>query len=91
MMNANYNNFGEYLKANRKEKGMSASEIARLIGVSRAEISRIESGDRKEPSIKILRSTTILFGDDMSKVSDMILGGKPQVTKIKTSKKKAEA
>ena len=86
MMKTTFKTCGEYLKENRVEKGISASEVARLIGVSRAEISRIESGDRKEPSIKILRSASILFGDDTSKVADMVLGGKPAVSKIKQAK-----
>ena len=86
MMSTNYSSFGEYLKENRLARGISASEIAKHIGVSRAEISRIESGDRKEPSLKILRSVTILFGDDLAKVTDMVIGGKPAISKLKTKK-----
>jgi transcriptional regulator with XRE-family HTH domain len=42
--------FGEYLKHLRSEKEISQRELAEKSGVSNAEISRIETGERKKPS-----------------------------------------
>lgn len=42
--------FGAYLKQLRKRAGLSQRELEALSGISNAEISRIETGDRKKPS-----------------------------------------
>jgi transcriptional regulator with XRE-family HTH domain len=39
-------NFGEWLKSNLKRKGLSQTELAEIIGVRPAQISRIISGER---------------------------------------------
>ena len=39
--------FGEYLKALRRQRGLTQKELAGLAGFSNTELSRIESGDRK--------------------------------------------
>ena len=46
---------GEYIAAKRKEKGWSQRELATASNISNAEISRLESGKRKEPSPSILK------------------------------------
>ncbi|EJP6474090.1 helix-turn-helix transcriptional regulator [Clostridium sporogenes] len=48
--------FGEFLKNIRKEKGLSQRQLAELSHISNTEISRIESGERQNPSPNILKS-----------------------------------
>lgn len=45
---------GEYVKMRRRGLRMSRSEVARKAGVSNTEILRIETGERRNPSIKNL-------------------------------------
>ena len=49
-------NFGEYLKQIRKEKGFSQRALSEKCGISNAEISRIETGERQKPSPDVLKS-----------------------------------
>jgi HTH-type transcriptional regulator, competence development regulator len=49
-------NFGEYLKHLRNEKQLSQRELAEKTGISNAEISRLETGDRKNPSPATLKA-----------------------------------
>ena len=55
----------EKIKYLRKEKGLSQGSLSRITGVSVAEICRIESGERKIPSINLLNK--LLSGLDVSK------------------------
>ncbi len=45
---------GDLVKAKRIQKGYTKRELALLIGMSHTEIHRIETGERKEPSWKVL-------------------------------------
>lgn len=45
----------EFIKKLRKEQGLSQRELAEKSGISSAEISRIETGDRKKVSPDVLR------------------------------------
>ena len=54
----------EKIKSLRKEKDLSQGALSRLSGVSVAEICRIESGERKNPSINLLNK--LLEGLDVS-------------------------
>jgi transcriptional regulator with XRE-family HTH domain len=87
MIKDTYKTFGDYLKDNRNERKMTAAQIADTIGVSRAEISRIETGDRKEPSIRVLRFTTALFGDKMEDVADFLLNDKATMNITKAQRR----
>lgn len=49
-------NFGEFLKKLRSESGLSQRELADKSGVSNAEISRLETGERKKPSPKVIKA-----------------------------------
>lgn len=92
MIKKTYQNFGDYLKDNRKMKNMTAAQVADTIGVSRAEVSRIETGDRQEPSLRVLRYSTHLFGDKMEDVADFLLENnakKTTTTKTRVAKKSA--
>lgn len=46
---------GEFIKEKRNLKNWSQRDLAAKSGVSNAEISRIESGKRKEPSSSVLK------------------------------------
>jgi transcriptional regulator with XRE-family HTH domain len=48
--------FGEYLKELRKNRGITQKELADMSGFSNAEISKVESGDRKKPSPALLKA-----------------------------------
>lgn len=55
-------NLGEYIAAKRKEKGWSQRDLAAASKVSNAEISRLESGKRKEPSPSVLKEIAKALG-----------------------------
>ena len=55
-MKNNYVNIGKILKREREKNGISQRELAKRINVSNAEISKIESGERKLPSLDTLIS-----------------------------------
>jgi len=42
--------FGTYIKELRNKAGLSQRDLEKLSGISNAEISRMETGDRKKPS-----------------------------------------
>lgn len=48
--------FGEYLKILRNTAGLTQRELSEASGVSNAEVSRIESGERQKPSPMILKA-----------------------------------
>lgn len=52
----------ELIRENRKMKGLSMRELGKLINVSSAELSRIESGFRQKPSAKILIDIANILG-----------------------------
>ena len=64
-------NFGDYLKEIRKEKGLSQRQLAELSGISNTEISRLESGNRVNPSPKTLKAIApnlgVSYGDLLKK------------------------
>ena len=49
-------NAGEYIRRRRIEKGLSQRQLAAVSGVSNSEISRIEAGERQNPSPAVLRA-----------------------------------
>lgn len=55
-------NLGEYISLKRKEKGWSQRELAAASNISNAEISRLESGKRKEPSPSVLKEIAKALG-----------------------------
>ena len=46
----------DYIREMRKQKDWSQRDLATASGISNAEISRIESGKRKEPSPSVLKA-----------------------------------
>jgi HTH-type transcriptional regulator, competence development regulator len=49
-------NFGEYIKNLRNENNLSQRDLSLKSGVSNAEISRIETGERQKPSPMALKA-----------------------------------
>lgn len=48
-------NIGEEIAKEREKKGLSQRQLAKAIGISNAELSKIESGEREIPNPKILK------------------------------------
>ena len=48
-------NIGEAIAKARENKGLSQRQLAILVGISNAELSKIESGEREIPNPKILK------------------------------------
>lgn len=57
---------GEYLKTLRTERKLSQRALAEKSGVSNAEISRIESGERKRPSEEVLKALASVLEVDFN-------------------------
>lgn len=55
-------NFGEFIKQLRNDKGLSQRELAEKSGISNAEISRIETGERKKTSPITLKAIAPFLG-----------------------------
>ena len=54
--------FADKLKQARENKGISQAELARQVGISRAAVSRYESGERTQISAPILMSMAKCLG-----------------------------
>lgn len=54
--------FGEFLRKVREEKGFSINQLATLSGISNAQISRIESGERGIPKPETIRKLSDALG-----------------------------
>jgi len=61
-------NLGEYIKSLRKSNGFTQIELAQMSGVSNSELSRIESGQRQNPSPLILRAIAPHLGITMEEL-----------------------
>ena len=48
-------NIGEAIAKARENKGLSQRQLANAVGISNAELSKIESGEREVPNPKILK------------------------------------
>lgn len=56
---------GKKIKEKREELGYSFGKLSNLSGVDRAEISRIESGDRKNPNPIMVKKIATALGMDI--------------------------
>jgi len=56
---------GAYLKAIREERGLTLRQVEELSGVSNAYLSMIESGRRKDPHPRILKSLATAYREDL--------------------------
>lgn len=59
---------GAYLKARREERGMTLRQVEELSGVSNAYLCLIESGKRKDPHPRILKSLAAAYGEDLEEL-----------------------
>lgn len=59
------NTIGKKIKEKREELGYSFGKVSNLSGVDRAEISRIESGDRKNPNPIMVKKIATALGMDI--------------------------
>lgn len=50
---------GEFVQERRKLLGLSRNMLATRIGISHTEIHRIENGERKQPSLKVLTALAV--------------------------------
>lgn len=84
---------GEFIKKRRSDIDMSRNQLATKAGISHTEIHRIETGERKQPSLKVLcaiadalnmpqeellKVTGYAPSDDMSAVERVFPGLKTQ-------------
>lgn len=65
--------FGEYIKEKRKEKNMSASNLARASGLSITEISRLENGSRRSPNATTVYYLSKALNVTMEELVEIIL------------------
>lgn len=54
--------FGEYVKKLRTERGLSQRELSEKSGVSTAALSRIESGERQNTSLRVIKAIAPFLG-----------------------------
>lgn len=73
-MNAQYQNFGEFLQKKREEKKITLRKMAEMIGVSAPYLSDIEKGRRNPPEmekLEIISHILLLSDDDKSTMLDL--------------------
>lgn len=61
-------NFGSLIKHKREEKGYSLNKLQELTGISPSYINRIEKGERKAPSLKIIEKLADALDADLSEL-----------------------
>lgn len=66
---------GEFIKQLRKEKGLSAREVARRAGISQAYLSQLETGKNEHPSNEVANQIAIALDTDYMTLWSLI-GGK---------------
>ena len=75
---------GDYMREKRRERNWSQRDLAAASGISNAEVSRLEAGKRKEPSIVVLEKIARALNTPMSEVMEhagLIEAGKAFVEK----------
>ena len=65
-------NIGEVIAEAREKKGLSQRQLAKLAKINNSELSKIESGIRKDPSPKILRKISNIIDVNYSDLMYMI-------------------
>lgn len=61
-------NLGEYITDHRKSKNLSIRKLAELAHISHTEIYRIETGERKSPSLLVLQSISNALEEDVNEI-----------------------
>jgi len=62
---------GDRVRALRKEKGMSLSEVARQAEISKGYLSQIEAGDTERPSAQVLFQIASVLGTSVGSLLGM--------------------
>ena len=65
-------NIGEVIAEAREKKGLSQRQLAKLAKINNSELSKIESGIRKDPSPKILRKISKKLSMDLESLDRVI-------------------
>lgn len=65
----NAKELGRQVQSKRKEKGLSQTELADLVGISRNYVSLIERGDAESISMKILNQLAVVLGTSPSELT----------------------
>ena len=65
-------NIGEVITESREKSNLSQRQLAKLANINNSELSKIESGVRKEPSPKILRKISNVLDVNYSDLMYMI-------------------
>lgn len=65
-------NIGEAIAKARENKGLSQRQLAIFVGISNAELSKIESGEREIPNPKILKKISKHINLNYNDMLDMI-------------------
>lgn len=71
---------GRQIKLRREQRGMSAAELARRSGLSKATLSGLESG-RSNPTIDTLGAVAVALGIPLADLLVATSGGDPQVVR----------
>ena len=69
---------GDFIKKHRTERGLSRNALAQKAGISHTEIHRIETGERKEPSLKTLIALAVALDipqEEVLKVAGYVPSG----------------
>lgn len=70
---------GDQLRAAREARGLTLDQLSASVGVSKAHLSRLESGDR-QPSVGILVEVAAALGTPVSVLLGEDVGGAPLAT-----------
>lgn len=62
------NGLASRIRAHRKARGLSASELARRAGLARTHVSLIERGTRRTPSIETVQAIARALGVSVSEL-----------------------
>ena len=60
---------GEVLKELRERAALSQSTLARKIGITQAQMSRLESGDRKDPGFETIARIARVTGASLDQIA----------------------
>jgi predicted nucleotidyltransferase/DNA-binding Xre family transcriptional regulator len=74
------NGIGARIKARRRAKGLTATELARRVGVTENAIRKLESGSSKEPRL----STALLLADALDIDPGFVSGEVPKTRRSKS-------
>ena len=88
-------NIGEVITEAREKANLSQRQLAKLANINNSELSKIESGVRKEPSPKIIRKISNVLdvnysdlmymklkGDELNEAEVNVLGNKQNLEKL---------